>query len=97
MNQSIALPKLHESRSLYLRRTVPNDASLLFRQGFCQRELFMRLFRLNLSTYGYNPFVAIAPAADRSLTEMPRLNRLYPDGCDRAAVCCEHPAITLNQ
>ena len=46
MNQSLVLPKLHESRSLYLRRTVPNDAGLLFRQGFCQRE-FMRLFRLN--------------------------------------------------
>jgi hypothetical protein len=40
MNQSIALPKLHESRSLYLRRTVPNDAGLLFRQGFCQREFY---------------------------------------------------------
>lgn len=46
MNQSIALPTLHQSRSLYLRRTVPNDAGLLFHKGFSQRE-FMRLFRLN--------------------------------------------------
>jgi len=46
MNESIAPPILHQSRSLYLRRTVPNDASLLFDKGFSQRE-FMRLFRLN--------------------------------------------------
>ncbi|MGI8932948.1 GNAT family protein [Leptolyngbya sp. BC1307] len=41
-----SVPLLHESRSLQLRRTVPNDASLLFQQGFSQQE-FMRLFRLN--------------------------------------------------
>lgn len=41
-----AVPILHESRSLQLRRTVLNDAALLFHQGFSQRE-FMRLFRLN--------------------------------------------------
>ena len=46
MNGSIAIPMLCQSRSLYLRHTVPNDAALLFDQGFSQRE-FMRLFRLN--------------------------------------------------
>lgn len=37
---------LHSSRSLYLRRTVPNDTPLLYTQAYSQRE-FMRLFRLN--------------------------------------------------
>ncbi|MEM9117685.1 MAG: GNAT family protein [Cyanobacteria bacterium P01_F01_bin.56] len=41
-----SVPILHESRHLQLRRTVPNDAQLLFERGFSQRE-FMRLFRLN--------------------------------------------------
>lgn len=41
-----SVPILHESRSLKLRCTVSNDATLLFHQGFSQRE-FMRLFRLN--------------------------------------------------
>ena len=40
------VPILHESRHLQLRRTVPNDAEILFTQGFSQRK-FMRLFRLN--------------------------------------------------
>ncbi len=46
MSGSIAIPMLCQSRSLYLRRTVPNDAAVLFDKGFSQRE-FMRLFRLN--------------------------------------------------
>lgn len=46
MSQAIAIPILCQGRSLYLRRTVPNDAALLFDKGFSQRE-FMRLFRLN--------------------------------------------------
>jgi ribosomal-protein-alanine N-acetyltransferase len=37
---------INQSRSLWLRRTVPEDAKLLFEVGFSQRE-FMRLFRLN--------------------------------------------------
>lgn len=41
-----SVPILHESRHLQLRRTVPNDAEILFARGFSQRE-FMRLFRLN--------------------------------------------------
>lgn len=41
-----SVPILHESRHLQLRRTVPNDAAILFERGFSQRE-FMRLFRLN--------------------------------------------------
>jgi len=41
-----SVPTLHESRNLQLRRTVPNDAGILFERGFSQRE-FMRLFRLN--------------------------------------------------
>lgn len=41
-----SVPILHQSRNLQLRRTVPNDAGILFEQGFSRRE-FMRLFRLN--------------------------------------------------
>ncbi|MGD1942113.1 MAG: GNAT family N-acetyltransferase [Leptolyngbyaceae cyanobacterium] len=44
MMQSV--PIFHESRHLQLRRTVPNDAEILYERGFSQRE-FMRLFRLN--------------------------------------------------
>lgn len=46
MTESMPSLILHQSRSLYLRRTAPSDAGLLFHQGFSQRE-FMRLFRLN--------------------------------------------------
>ena len=44
MMQSV--PIFHESRHLQLRRTVPNDAEILYERGFSQRE-FMRLLRLN--------------------------------------------------
>lgn len=44
-NQSL-VPRMNQSRSLWLRRTVPADAEILFHKGFSQQE-FMRLFRLN--------------------------------------------------
>lgn len=43
---SIFAPILHQGRSLLLRRTVPNDAPLLYQQAYQNLE-FMRLFRLN--------------------------------------------------
>ena len=42
----IAASILHQSRSLLMRRTVPNDASLLYEKAYSNRE-FMHLYRLN--------------------------------------------------
>ena len=43
---SLPAPTLHQGRSLSLRRTVPDDAALLFRRAYQNLE-FMQLFRLN--------------------------------------------------
>ncbi|HEY9641844.1 MAG TPA: GNAT family protein [Coleofasciculaceae cyanobacterium] len=43
---SVSAPILHRGRSLSLRRTVPEDAPLLFRRAYQNLE-FMQLFRLN--------------------------------------------------
>ena len=43
---SILAPTLHQGRSLFLRRTIPSDAPLLYQRAYQNLE-FMRLFRLN--------------------------------------------------
>lgn len=43
---SISAPIIHQGRAITLRRTIPNDAALLYEQMYCNTE-FMGLFRLN--------------------------------------------------